>query len=66
MKIDGNTPITLNVTLGNVTVILSALGALPYDQVAGTVAMIQQQTALQINESQSNKMDPPPDSKATA
>jgi hypothetical protein len=48
MKIEGSTPVKLEVTLENVTHILNALGTQPYDKVAGVIASIQSQTAQQI------------------
>ena len=48
MKIEGSTPVKLDVTLENVTHILNALGTQPYDKVAGVIASIQSQTAQQI------------------
>lgn len=59
MKISGNTPISLNLNLESVHAILTALGSQPYDKVAGTVAMIQQQSADQIRAAQSNETDLP-------
>lgn len=57
MKIDGNTPISLNLNLESVHAILTALGSQPYDKVAGTVAMIQEQSAEQIRAAQANNIE---------
>ena len=48
MKIDGNTPITLNLTLDTLNVALGALSSQPYDRVAGLIQSLQQQAGAQI------------------
>lgn len=60
MKIEGSTPVKLDVTLENVTHILNALGTQPYDKVAGVIASIQSQTAQQIRELTEEKPLAPP------
>jgi hypothetical protein len=57
MKIDGNTPISLNLSLENVHSIITSLGSQPYDKVAGVIANIQSQTAEQLRALQSNQTD---------
>lgn len=57
MKIDGNTPISLNLNLEAVHSIITSLGSQPYDKVAGVIANIQSQTAEQLRSLQSNKTD---------
>lgn len=58
MKIDGNTPVSLNLPLESVHTILTALGTQPYDKVAGMVANIQQQTATQLQALQAPPKNP--------
>ena len=57
MKIDGNTPVSLNLPLEFVHTILTVLGTQPYDKVASMVASIQQQTSVQLQALQSNPTD---------
>ena len=53
MNPDGNTPIILNLTLDTTNVVLGALSAQPYERVAGLIAAIQQQAAMQLQAKQS-------------
>lgn len=48
MQLDGNKNLVINVTLDMTNVILKALSAQPYEQVAGIIASIQQQASIQL------------------
>lgn len=48
MKIDGNTPIALTLSLDQVNAVLASLGNQPYDKVAGIIMAIQRQATAQI------------------
>lgn len=52
MQLDDNMPIQLNLNVGLTNVILGSLSAQPYDKVAGIIANIQQQAAMQIQAAQ--------------
>jgi hypothetical protein len=57
MQLDGKTPITLNLSLDKVNVVLGSLSAQPYQQVAGLIADIQQQASAQLKDAGSNGTD---------
>lgn len=61
MQIDGNTPITLNVTVDITNAILGALSAQPYERVAGIIANIQQQATPQVAASQAPAQEAKPE-----
>lgn len=48
MPIDEKTPLTLNLTIADINVVLGSLSAQPYDKVAGLIASVQQQAAAQL------------------
>ena len=52
MELDPNTPVVLNMNLGKTNLILGALSKLPYEQSAGLIQDIQQQTVPQVTLSQ--------------
>ena len=52
MPIDGNTPISMTVTLDSANVILASLSAQPYEKVAGIIDSIQRQAAPQVQAAQ--------------
>ena len=49
---NGNTPINLVLSLDAINLVLGALSALPYNQVAGIIPSIQHQTQNQLRELQ--------------
>ena len=49
MDIDGNTPITLTMSVDKINFILAALSTQPYERVAGLITEIQRQAAPQVN-----------------
>lgn len=48
MQFDGNTLLTLTLSIDRTNVILGALSTLPYDRVAALITEIQQQAASQL------------------
>lgn len=48
MQIDGNKNLVINMSLDMTNVVLKALSAQPYEQVAGIIASIQQQASIQL------------------
>lgn len=48
MQLDGNKNLVINVSLDMTNMILKALSAQPYEQVAGIIASIQQQASIQL------------------
>lgn len=52
MQIDGNTPVTITLSLDKVNNVLGALSAQPYQQVAGLIAEIQLQASTQLKAAQ--------------
>jgi hypothetical protein len=48
MQIDGSMPVTITLTVDQANVVLSGLGAQPYDRVAALILAIQQQAGSQI------------------
>lgn len=48
MEINGNTVISVSLSLDKINVILGSLSKLPYDTVAGLIAEIQQQAQMQL------------------
>lgn len=53
MALDANTPLTLNLNLEKINVILGALGSLSYDKVSTLIGEIHQQATRQLTELQS-------------
>ncbi len=52
MQIDGNTPLSLQMTVDTANVVLAALSTQPYERVASVIANIQQQARTQIEAAQ--------------
>lgn len=48
MQLDGNMPVTITLTVDQANVVLSGLGAQPYDRVVNIISSIQQQAGSQI------------------
>ena len=48
MQVDGNTVITLSLSLDKTNAVLASLSQQPYQQVAGLIADIQQQASMQL------------------
>ena len=56
---DGNTPLQFTLSLDMTKVVLSSLGAQPYEKAAGIIASIQQQASSQLQPApQADPADP--------
>jgi len=56
MQLDGNMPLTLQLTVDSANIVLAALSTQPYDRVAALIGIIQQQARTQIEASQPQVM----------